>query len=212
MGRALLRLPNVKRLFSFWSSKIVLHKQAVVQLWAHQSRTTFHCSKTHCVCMARHSFTYTYGSWGICKGKLSKRKSNSEVSLQKHRATRQVSRDPTNPETDHGSTQLLVSLQRQPERVCVRPHFINAWEETPPFQRVQQWNNGSSQVTLTSSCTVQSFHQILLHEVTRLFGLRLKARCTLLSFLNVLYECAPLPHPPPIHNKNCKVFVRVKDL
>jgi hypothetical protein len=164
------------------------------------------------VCMARLFFTYAYGSWGICKGKLSKRKSNSEVSLQKHRATRQVSRDPTNPETDHGSTQLLVSLQRQPERVCVRPHFINAWEETPPFQRVQQLNNGSSQVTLTSSCTVQSFHQILLHEVTRLFGLRLKARCTLLSFLNVLYECAPLPHPPPIHNKNCKVFVRVKDL
>ncbi len=39
------------------------------------------------VCMARLFFTYAYGSWGICKGKLSKRKSNNvEVSLQKHRA------------------------------------------------------------------------------------------------------------------------------
>ena len=136
----LIRLPNVKRLFSFWSSKIVLHEQ-----------NYFHCSKPHCVCMARRSFTYTYGSWGICKGKLPKRKSdNFEVSLQKHRSTSPVSRDPTNPETDHGSTQLLVSLLQQPERVCVRPHFVIAWKETPLFQRVQQWHNGASQVTLKS--------------------------------------------------------------
>ena len=126
MGRVLLRLPNVKRLFSFWSSKIFLHEQDY-----------FHGSKPHCVCMARLSFTYKYGSSGICKGKLSRRKSNNfKVSFQKHRAT-------------------------------------------SPVQ------------------TVQSFQYIPLHEVTRLFGLRLKASFTLLSLSNVLYEF----HFIPLHTK-----------
>lgn len=80
------------------------------------SRTTFHCSEPHCVCMARLSFTYTYGSWGLCKWKLLKKKSNN-FELARSAVTLQTLKRTTD-QLNH------LFLYYSNQNVCVLGHIL----------------------------------------------------------------------------------------